>query len=287
MTLLAGILGYPLAHSISPIFQQAAFDHYSLPVRYCAWPVPPEVLAREVQKLRGEQYLGANVTVPHKEAVRAWLDAIDPWAQTIGAVNTIVREGGRLVGYNTDAYGFIRALKEMAQFDPRGKRVLLLGAGGAARAAAFGLAGEGIAALAIANRTLARAQALAIGVRAHLAGVTAIMLDSAALEEAAAAADLIVNSTTMGMAHGSAEGQSPLQARAIPPGALVYDMVYNPVETPLLKEARQAKARTLGGLPMLIYQGAAAFERWTGRQAPIDVMFHAGEAALAKLAASG
>lgn len=286
MTLLAGILGYPLAHSISPVFQQAAFDYCSLPVRYCAWPVPPEGLAGEVQKLRGEQYLGANVTVPHKEAVRAWLDAMDPWAQTIGAVNTIVREGGKLVGYNTDAYGFIRALKERAEFSPRGQRVLLLGAGGAARAAAFGLVEEGIASLTIANRTLARAQALATEVSTRLASVTAITLDGPALQEAAARAGLIVNSTTMGMAHGSAEGQSPLPARAIPAGALVYDMVYNPVETPLLRQARQARARTLGGLPMLIYQGAAAFERWTGRKAPVEVMFRAGEAALAKLAAS-
>jgi shikimate dehydrogenase len=280
MTKLVGILGYPLAHSISPAFQQAACDHYSLPARYEAWPVPPENLEAGVRKLRDESYLGANVTVPHKEKVKAFLDHIDPWAKSIGAVNTIVREGDRLVGYNTDAYGFIRSLKDMGQFDPRGKNVVILGAGGAARAAVFGLAQEGVASLTIANRTIARAQALADEVRGSVASISAVSMADADLKQAAAGADLIVNSTSIGMRHGDAEGLSPVAASFIPSHALVYDMVYNPEETPLLVEARKAGARTLGGLPMLIYQGAAAFERWTGREAPVDVMFEAGKKAL-------
>jgi shikimate dehydrogenase len=306
MTLLVGIFGYPLAHSISPAFQQAAFDYYSLPIRYQAWPTPPDRLEIEVARLRGDGYLGANVTVPHKEKVRAYLDEIDPWANSIGAVNTIVKEGSRLVGYNTDAYGFITSLREIGGFDPRGKRALLLGAGGAARAAAFGLAQEGIASLTIANRTLQRAQALAEGVREwgrgtseetaphtlvpspqSLIPIHAIPMSGSELEAACANADLIVNSTSIGMRHGDAEGRSPLDTRLIPSSALVYDMVYNPPETPLLAEAKKAGARTLGGLPMLIYQGAAAFERWTGNEAPIEVMFNAGKAALAKLSAGG
>ena len=281
MTQQVGILGYPLAHSISPAFQQAAFDHYSLPVRYHSWPTPPDRLEEEVRKLRGEDYLGANVTIPHKERVGAYLDDIDPWARSVGAVNTIVREGGRLLGYNTDSYGFVRSLKERGGFDPRGKEVLLLGAGGAARAAAFGLSKESIASLTIANRTLGRAQHLADDVRGPVGQVEAMALTQNDLDEASAGADLIVNSTSIGMSHGDAEGRTPLEAPLIPASALVYDMVYNPSETPLLREARRAGARALGGLSMLIYQGAAAFERWTGRDAPVEVMLSAAEEALA------
>ena len=281
MTQLAGILGYPLAHSLSPAVQQAAFDHYGLPVRYEAWPTPPDTLGDEVSKLREEKYLGASVTIPHKEQVGVYLDGVDAWAASIGTVNTIVREAGRIIGYNTDAYGFIKPLKEIGGFDPRGKKVLLLGAGGAARAAVFGLAKESIAFLTIANRTLERAQSLAEDVRGSIAHVSTVPMDETALEEASATADLIVNSTSIGMSHGDAEERTPLDTRLIPSRALVYDIVYNPPETPLLIEARKAGARTLGGLPMLIYQGAAAFQRWTGRDAPVEVMFRAGKAALA------
>lgn len=287
MTRLVGIFGYPLAHSISPAFQQAAFDHHSIPARYDAWPTPPEQLEAGVSRLRGEEYFGANVTVPHKERVREYLDDIDVWAERIGAVNTIVREGGRLVGYNTDAYGFIKSLKEMGNFEPAGKKVLLLGAGGAARAAAFALAQEGVASLTIANRTLERAESLAADARSALDGtnstIEAIALNGQQVEAASAQADLIVNSTSIGMRHGEGEGRLLSDSLVIPSTALVYDMVYNPSETPLLVAAREAGAHTLGGLPMLIYQGAAAFERWTGKEAPIDVMFRAGEEALVNM----
>ena len=287
MTQHVGILGYPLAHSLSPAFQQAAFDHLSLPIRYRSWPTPPHRLEEEVSKLRGEDYLGASVTIPHKERIGAYLDDIDPWAQTVGAVNTIVREGSSLVGYNTDTYGFIKALKEKGDFDPQGKRVLLLGAGGAARAAAFGLAKENISSLTIANRTVERARSLADDVAGSIVHVTAIAFAEGALKEASADADLVVNSTSIGMSHGEAEGRTPLEARLISTSALVYDMVYNPPETPLLIEAHSAGARTLGGLPMLIYQGAAAFECWTGREAPVEVMFSAAQDALASLFPTG
>ena len=283
MTQQVGIFGYPLAHSISPDVQQAAFDHYSMPVKYCAWPVPPEKLGDEVGKLRGERYLGANVTVPHKEKVRAYVDEMDPHAESIGAINTIVREGSSLIGYNTDAYGFIKALKEEGGFEPQGKSVLVLGAGGAARAAVFGLAQKDIASLTIANRTLGRARSLANDFGGLMAKVAVISMADAALEGVCASADLIVNTTSIGMRGGDAEGGSPLEEHTIPARALVYDLVYNPPETPLLKAARRAGARTLGGLPMLVYQGAAAFERWTGREAPVEVMFRAAEEALPSL----
>ena len=278
-----GIFGYPLAHSISPAFQQAAFDHCSLPVRYDAWPTPPEELESAVRKLRGEEFVGANVTVPHKEAVMPLLDGVDPWAELIGAVNTIVNEQRRLMGYNTDADGFIRALSEHAGIDPQRQRVLLLGAGGSARAAAFALARGGVASIAIANRTISRAESLAHDVRKLSGDVTVVPVNGGPLESVSAQADLIVNCTSLGMLHGEAEGRTPIDGRLIPPGALVYDLVYNPPETPLLREARGAGARTLGGLPMLVYQGAASFERWTGREAPVEVMFRAAERALEAL----
>lgn len=286
MTKLTGIFGYPLGHSISPAFQQAAFDHYAISARYEAWPTAPEDLKREISKLRNERYLGANVTVPHKEKVISLLDGIDSWAESIGAVNTIVREGSQLVGYNTDAFGFVRSLTEKGNFDPEGKRVVLLGAGGAARAAAYGLAKEGIASLTIANRTVERAERLAEEIRRAGLITNVSGLGSPELATACSEADLIVNSTSVGMWHGPDEESSPIAAKTIPTACVVYDMVYNPPFTPLLQEARKAGAVALGGLAMLIYQGAAAFEKWTGRKAPINVMFAAGENALSDMIAT-
>jgi shikimate dehydrogenase len=310
MKKLVGIFGYPLGHSISPAFQQAAFDYYGLDVEYQPWSTPPENLGREVGKLRGERFLGANVTVPHKVHVFDFLDGADTWATTIGAVNTIVREDSRLVGYNTDAYGFIKPLREQGEFEPHGKNALLLGSGGAARAAAFALASEGVSSLVIANRTVERAESLAKEVRAYCSTlvsngsnrddtrirpsthespeesprIEAISLGKSSLEKASQYIDLIVNATSMGMKHSPMEARSPLEARMIPASALVYDMVYNPPDTPLLIEAGRAGAKILGGLPMLVYQGAAAFEKWTGREAPIGVMFNVGERTLRRLA---
>ena len=276
-----GIFGYPLGHSISPAFQQAAFDHIGFDARYLAWQTPPPELARAVSCLRGDGYLGANVTVPHKVAVRDHLDELDPWAEVIGAVNTIVSKEGRLVGYNTDAYGLIEALKREAQFDARGKEVVLIGAGGAARAAAFGLARESVSSLVIANRTRARAETLATELRDSVKEVAALDLASSMLAERIASADLIVNATSVGMQGGPAEGRSPVVEGLIQPTCVVHDMVYSPEATPLLKMAKDAGARVVGGLPMLVHQGAAAFERWTGVDAPIDVMYRAARQALA------
>ncbi|MBI2166534.1 MAG: shikimate dehydrogenase [Chloroflexi bacterium] len=280
MTRLAGIIGYPLKHSISPVFQQAAFDHLGLDVRFEAWETAPDTLETRVQKLRRPGVIGFNVTVPHKETVCRLLDGLDPWARSLGAVNTAVNDGGRLTGYNTDTYGFLRALRGEGKFEPRGKRALVLGAGGSARAIALALAREGVAALYMANRTRKRAQAVAKAVRPALAQVKTVPLEAAALRAAAAQADLIVNCTTLGMKHGPGEGETPMTADLIPVSALVYDIVYNPPETPLLREAKKAGARTLGGLPMLVYQGAEAFRLWTGRQAPLEVMFEAARKAL-------
>lgn len=283
MTQLAGIFGYPLSHSLSPAFQQAAFNYYGLDVRYLAWETPPEALAELVVNLHGGDFIGANVTIPHKESVIALLDEIDPLAQSIGAVNTIVKSGGRLVGHNTDAPGFMRALKEDGGIEPAGKCALILGAGGAARAAAFALCREGVSSITIANRNVSRAEALAESLHNDAVSVLAAVLDDTTLEPVALESDIIVNCTSVGMRHGESEGQTPLSGGIIPHEAVVMDMVYNPQNTPFLAGARNAGATALGGMPMLIYQGAAAFEMWTGNKAPIDAMFAAGNVALLKM----
>ncbi len=279
MTKRLGIIGYPLGHSLSPRFQQAALDALGLDVRYEAWETPPDALAQRIASLRSPDCLGANVTVPHKEAVLPLLDAVDEEASSIGAVNTIVHRDGRLVGYNTDGRGFIQALDRVG-FDPQGAGVLLLGAGGAARAVAFALARHGASAIYIANRTLERAQRLAKEVNAVSLVATALPLTEVALEEITGAYVLVVNTTTVGMRHTEAEAASPLPRRYLSRRLLVYDLVYNPSETTLLQEASAAGARAVGGLGMLVYQGAAAFELWTGRPAPVDVMFAAAQEGL-------
>ncbi|MDP6716477.1 MAG: shikimate dehydrogenase, partial [SAR202 cluster bacterium] len=192
----------------------------------------------------------------------------------------IVKENGRLIGHNTDAYGFIQSLKREADFQLSGKRVVLIGAGGAARAAVYGLAQEDIASLVIANRTLENASALASEMSDELAEVHATSLHAQALATSCSEADLIVNTTSIGMLHGPADGQSPIAEGLIPSDCLVYDIVYNPENTPLLEAARRAGAQTLGGLPMLVHQGAAAFELWTGQTAPVEIMFAAARNAL-------
>ena len=280
MTLLAGIFGYPISHSISPPMHKAAFDHAGIDASYEAWETHPDDLANGVRRLRDESYLGANVTVPHKQAVIQHLDEVDELATRIGAVNTIINTDGRLLGTNTDAEGFITSLKVFGEIEPAGLDVVLVGAGGAARAAAHALADAHIGSLTIANRTLDRAQSLVAEIKYLGADARAIGLQDAEFASLCARANLLVNSTSVGMLHGPAQDASPVPAGAISADAVVYDMVYNPPNTPLLVAAEKAGARVVGGLPMLVYQGAAAWSRWTGKEAPIDVMFKAAHRAL-------
>ena len=274
-----GIIGYPLGHSVSPTFQQAAFDYHGLDVRFEVWETPPDALREVVTGLRAPDALGASVTVPHKTAVIPLLDRLSEPAQRVGAVNLIVNRDGILEGHNTDTTGFLRALREDGAFDPAGKRVLLLGSGGAARAVAHVLLEQGVAALTIANRTVERARQLVANL-GDGAGLSAVSLEPSDLA-VDAGWHLIINCTTLGMRHSAGEKQSPIPFASIPSDALVYDLVYNPPETPLLREAGRAGARTLGGLPMLIYQGTEAFRLWTGKEASLTVMFQAAQSALA------
>lgn len=286
MTKNVGVLGYPLHHTVSPAFQQPAFDALALDTRYHVWALPPEELGEFVHELRRPDYLGANVTIPYKEIVPGYMDELVQDAQRLGAVNTIQNLNGRLVGYNTDVPGFTRALKNEGGFDPHGSRVLLLGAGGAALACVAALVNEQAASIQVMNRTPGRAAAL-VKRFAAWAGETRLAVlppDQDALYRAVAGSDLIVNTTPVGMLRGSAPDALPFApeiAEALGPHTLVYDLVYNPPLTPLLKIAEAHGARTLGGLPMLVYQGAVSFEIWTGQPAPVALMMERAYACFA------
>lgn len=275
-----GIIGYPIGHSISPVFQQAALDDSELDALYTSWEIAPEDLEKFINDIRDPDVIGINVTVPHKESVLRLLDDIDDWALRAGAVNTIVNRDGRLVGYNTDGIGFLRGLRHNQDFNLNGKTILIIGAGGSARGVVLALSGESVGHIIIANRTLARAQvlvslALELGISAQ-----AVSLDWQELALAGVQANLIVNCTSIGMAHTPEEKLSPLMLQQIPPTCLVYDLVYNPLETQLLREAARAGADTMNGIKMLVYQGAASFELWFERQAPVQIMLSAADAAI-------
>ena len=278
MTQRLGIIGYPIGHSISPIFQQAGLDHLGIDATYEKWEVTPEGVGDFVAGLRAPGTLGINITVPHKQAVIPFLDEVDEWATAAGAVNTIVNHDGHLTGHNTDGPGFLRALLVETGYDPSRTRALILGAGGAARGILLALIRGGVDSLVIANRTLERAETLAQLSSDNGVGSEAISLSGDALTEAAASANLIVNCTTMGMSHGPDEHGSPISAAQIPATATVNDVVYTPLLTPILKEAAAAGATALGGLHMLVYQGVLSFQMWTGVDAPVDVMLAAATA---------
>jgi len=275
-----GLIGHPVAHSISPRFQQAAFDHCALAVRYQLWDADENALSQRVEDLRGDHFLGANVTIPHKQAVLRMVDELDREADLIGAANTIVNCAGRLEAHNTDAGGFAHALRQELGYDAKGRRAALLGAGGTARAVMVALAAEGISELVILNRSSERAGLLVQELRPKLQPALASgPLDESARERLFGC-DLVVNCTSVGLAGSPTEGQLPVPADALPPGAVVVDVVANPLVTPLVAAAGRRGHRTLGGLPMLVHQGALSFRLWTDIEAPLEVMMAAARRAM-------
>ncbi|MFC1905921.1 shikimate dehydrogenase [Chloroflexota bacterium] len=278
MTKRVGLIGYPLGHSISPVFQQAAFDHLKIDARYDLWITASNSLKRVVDDLRAVDALGCNVTVPYKETVMSMLDELDDMCRQIGACNTIVNNAGKLTGYNTDAQGFIKALREDGSFDPAGKRVSILGTGGAARAAGFVLINAGVSSITLVYEIEEQANLLASSLRD--AGGNIFIFKPQDVAAAMSGCELLVNCTPFGMKGSLLEGKSLVETKDIPAGILVYDIVYNPLKTQLLINAENACARTLAGLSMLVYQGAAAFELWTGKDAPTNVMLKVAQSAL-------
>ncbi len=301
--LRVGLIGDPVAHSYSPRFQQAAFDACGIPARYELWQTAEDELSARVASLLAPRSLGANITIPYKEAVLPLLDVVDPLAARIGAVNTIVRRDGYLYGYNTDAPGLLYALVELGvgqlrattsaappfpfenegglreRFSFEGYTVVMLGAGGAARGAAFALVNASVKRLVIVNRNLERAQRLAAEVQQESSCQVFCLNDPEYLIPGQRS--LIINATPVGMhlaneqGQGDVEKSSPLSAEVLArfaAGTFVFDMIYNPTQTQLLCQARTLGLRAVNGLPMLLHQGALAFTLWTGQPAPLELM---------------
>ncbi|MDK2881055.1 MAG: shikimate dehydrogenase [Clostridia bacterium] len=275
-TKVFALYGDPVGHSLSPVMQNRAFAACGLDCCYVPLRVKREGLPTAVAAIRALGLGGVNITIPHKESVLKYLDEVDREAELIGAVNTVVRRENRLCGYNTDAAGFLRSLRKEAGFEATGKKAVVLGAGGAARAVAFALAIGGAASLAVINRDPGRARTLAADVEKKTGCCTAAgSFQDGLLEEALKGTDLVVNATPVGMFPDC--HSSPITAEKLPPGILVCDLVYNPIRTKLLADAAAAGCRVLNGVGMLVAQGALAFELWTGKQAPVAAMREAVE----------
>jgi shikimate dehydrogenase len=286
-TQMVGLVGWPLHHSVSPAMHNAAFATLGLNWCYVPLPAPPGEAEVAVRGLAALGFRGANVTVPHKRAALAVLDSIADNARDMGAVNTLVtgrREDGTPVlgGYNTDDKGFVAALRHAGLEPEDAGRAVLVGAGGAARAVAFGLLWSGMREVVVLNRDLGRAAALAseLGSLHTWPGkLRSLPLSPETLVESARAADLLINATPAGMWPRADRSIWPSSV-PIPAHLAVFDLVYNPPETQLLRQARESGAHPISGLEMLVQQGALSFEMWTGEPPPVDVMRRAAQDAL-------
>lgn len=266
-TVMYGVFGDPIAHSKSPLMLNRAFAEKGLNAAYAAFHIKPGTLRDAVNGIRALGFRGVNVTIPHKLEVMDYLDHVDEHALAIGAVNTIVNKDGKLTGYNTDGIGYVRSLKEETHFQPKGKTVVLVGAGGAAKGIGYALIQEGVRKLIIANRTVEKAYDLAKDLEglAETEGIPLTEIGSYLKNS-----ELVVHTTRVGM-HPYIH-DLPFEPEHIHDGLLVSDIVYNPLNTLLLSEARLRGAKAHGGLGMFVYQGAYAFEYWTGLAAPVKAM---------------
>ena len=273
MTRTFGILGWPVAHSRSPAMHEAAFTALGMDAVYARFPVPPDQLAEAVRGLAARGVEGANVTVPHKQRVMGLLDEVEASARAIGAVNTLVRDAERWIGANTDAPGFVRSVVE-AGFEPAGRTVVVVGAGGAARAVVMGLAEAGASSVTVAARRLEQAEALIADLRVAAGEAELGAVSLGELPSPLARADLLVQATSATLYGGEAAETfaRSLPLQALPEHAVVTDLVYTPRTTTVMAAAEARGLRTIDGLGMLLYQGVLSFERWTGSSAPVAAM---------------
>ena len=256
-----GVMGWPIAHSLSPVLQNAAIEEAGLDYVYISLPVPPEKLKEAVAGLRAMQFTGWNVTIPHKQAIMAELDAVDEDARIIGAVNTVVNRDGHLTGYNTDCIGFMQPLAQQG-FLPKGKEATILGAGGAARAVIWGLLRAKVKRITLGVSNPAKAARLAEEFAAY-GEIQVLHWEDSAFAEHLAVTDLLVNTTPLGM-YPHVEGMPPVDWTKLKKDALVYDIIYTPERTRFLSEAQAHGHAIINGEGMLAGQGAAAFTLWTG-----------------------
>jgi len=258
MKKLYGVMGDPISHSMSPVMMNDLFDLYEMDAAYVPFHVTSDGLETAVKGLRAIGVAGFNVTVPHKTDIMPFLDEIDPLAKAIGAVNTVKNQEGKLIGYNTDGRGYVRGLKEEIP-SLSGQTVLMIGAGGAARGIYFSMAEAGVKKIDICNRTPSKATEL---MKTCPFPVETEVFPIEKAEERLGQYDLLIQTTLIGMAPNIEE--APLSLRGIKPASFASDIIYNPLETKFLKEASSAGARTKNGIEMFVYQGALAFEIWTG-----------------------
>lgn len=272
-TRVMGVIGDPIAHSFSPDMHNAAIQALGLDCCYVAFHVDPEHVGQAVAGVRGFELLGLNVTIPHKLTVMEHVDAISEEALAVGAVNTIHNEDGELTGYNTDVFGVTTAIERVAGIETFPEKCVVLGAGGAARAVTYALASRAeVKSVALLNRTTKRAEALATDME-KITGksIEPGSVDAGSQRAAFSDAGLVVNTTSLGM-HPEVDG-SPLVAEdAVHPDLVLYDTVFNPLETTLMCQWATRGAKAYGGLDMLVFQGARSFEIWTGQFPPTDMM---------------
>ncbi|MFC4076792.1 shikimate dehydrogenase [Salinithrix halophila] len=272
-----GLIGHPVGHSKSPEIMNDAFQEQKLPFAYLAFDVAPENLRDAVGGLKALGFKGWNVTIPHKVAIMDLLDELEESAREIGAVNMVINRDGIMIGTNTDGEGYIQSLRQDIQLDPRGARVVLLGAGGAARAVGHALAAAGASRITVVNRTEAKGQKLA----SHLNRLTeADWTTMDRLQEPLSTATLLVQTTSVGMV--PREEDCPIDPALLHRDLVVSDLIYHPRQTRLLREAKIRGARIHSGLGMLVHQAALAYERWTGEKAPVERMYKTLSKALEK-----
>ncbi|MBI5632038.1 MAG: shikimate dehydrogenase [Nitrospirae bacterium] len=258
-TRVAALFGYPVEHTLSPVMQNAAFDHLRLDCCYLPFSVSPESLKQAVESIRALSLIGVNLTIPHKEAALPFLDIMDKEAMEIGAVNTIVNNKGTLTGYNTDGKGFMKSLEELG-INAAGKKVMIIGAGGSSRAIGFYLCKEAKV-LTLYNRSREKAEALAADLSSR--GAVTVAADLRHSGEF----DIIINATPLGLKQCD---QMPLDPDTLTPSVVVCDLIYH--KTPLLSQAEAKGCKTVSGAGMLLWQGALAFELWTGAAPPLEIM---------------
>jgi shikimate dehydrogenase len=283
MTKRAGVIGHPLGHTVSPALFGAAFAAAGIDATYEAWDTPPDTLEGRVNSLRGADYLGANVTVPHKTDIIPMLDGTDEVASRAKAVNTIVHHDGRLTGYNTDVAGFARSLREDAGFDARGQRTMILGSGGAARAVGLALVEAGASVIYVVARQPRKLERVVLDLKPLTQTGTTITWaywGDGSFLRSLAEADLLVNCTPIGTKGGDHDGKPAVDPALISKKLTVFDLVYNPAETPFVAAAKSRGAKAVSGLGMLVYQAAESFRLWTGAEADTKAMLDAGRKAL-------